>query len=150
MNNQNENNNINTVPYKATTNMNTMIGNPNANINNTMNINIQSMATNNVTNVSTNNNVQSQYELNTPLTNKVELGNFENENKTVLPNASAFTSQVNSTPNVNRTYVATDNKPKKKKLTINLGSEFKVALLIIVILLVFIFILPLISNLIGM
>ena len=151
MNNQNENGNINSGPYKATTNMNTIIGNPNANINNTMNINIQSMATNDVNNIPMSNNDGMERELNdASLTNKVEYSDMTKENKTVLPNNNTFDSRVSNTPNVNKTYVSIDNKPKKKKLTINLGSEFKVALLIVVILLVFIFILPLITDLIGM
>ena len=56
---------------------------------------------------------------------------------------------INDTMDVNikKTYVTTDNKPKKKKFDLNLTKEFKIALLIIVILFVFVFILDLLPKL---
>lgn len=148
MNNENELNNDNISPYKASRNLNTAIGNPSVSISDTMNINIQNMATNSgdYSQVSfeeqvINNNIVANQNINAVPQNNV-VANQNNINNT------QYTNQVvQSAQTVTRTYVTTDNKPKKKKLTLNLGSEFKVALLIIVILLVFIFILPLITNL---
>lgn len=153
MNNENELNKDNVSPYKASRNLNTAIGNPSVNINDTMNINIQNMATNsneyqpkppegqtiNTEGQIINNNIVNQTTTNIPQNNVV---NQNNVNNTQYNNQATQNSQ-----SVTRTYVSADNKPKKKKLALNLGSEFKVALLIIVILLVFIFILPLITDL---
>ena len=73
--------------------------------------------------------------------------NYNANNVQHVPLQNNYT-QTNQTM-VNRTYVTTDNKPKKKKLSSSLGPEFKIALLIIVVLLVFIFLLPVISDLLG-
>lgn len=144
MNNENEIKNENIAPYRATQNLNTRIANPTANINDTMGVNIQSVSTEVtkpkppevVREVPFNNaNININTNQNTILQNNQ--GNIQNN------------TEINNTPNITRTYVSSDNRPKKKKLTLNLGSEFKVALLIIVILLVFIFVLPLITDLVN-
>ena len=153
MNNDDNINNTSGMPspYKASRNLNTAIGNPSVNINDTMNINIQNMATNSIP-------VNNQTPIEAQVTDvKAPINKVEN---TYNPNVNNLNNSLNNiniqndinqnninTSNVTRTYVSADNKPKKKKLVLNLGSEFKIALLIIVILLVFIFILPMITNL---
>ena len=66
--------------------------------------------------------------------------NMPNVNNNVIVetnNQNVNNQSVNNT-NVKKTYVTTDNKPKKKKFNLNLTKEFKIALLIIVILFVFV------------
>ena len=156
----NENNGYNNVtPYRASGNLNTAIANPSINVNDTMNINIQNMATNNPhVNNNQNYSVGSQtqninQQVNTQVTNQNSTPIYNN-------NVNSNNRKVNTTTNtdtdgssaekkdnyVRKTYVTTDSKPKKKTISINLGPEFKIAFLIIVILLVFIFMLPMISD----
>lgn len=136
MNNTNNDNNSNGVgPYRATSNMNTYIDTPNANFNGMMNVNIQSGTTNNnqnVADISTNTTSTSNASVNVTTSN-------------TYTSSDANVSSNNS-DGVVRTYVSSDNKPKKKTVTLNLGPEFKIAFLIVVILLVFIFLLPYISD----
>lgn len=138
MNNTNNDNNSNGVgPYRATSNMNTYIDTPNANFNGMMNVNIQSGTTNNnqnVADISTNTTSTSNASVNVTTSN-------------TYTSSDANVSSNNS-DGVVRTYVSSDNKPKKKTMTLNLGPEFKIAFLIVVILLVFVFLLPYISELI--
>ena len=66
--------------------------------------------------------------------------NMQNQYNNIYETNSQNTTNnqnVNNT-NVKKTYVTTDNKPKKKKFNLNLTKEFKIALLIIVILFVFV------------
>ena len=122
-NNQEE---INVSPYKATGNLNRTISNPSASINDAMNVNIQNVTTNNT-------QVVEPVPINTPP---------QQQSNTIPVTPRAQTNNIN-----NKVYVNNENKPKKKKLTLSIGPEFKIALLIIVILLAFVlFILPLISN----
>lgn len=138
MNNTNNDNNSNGVgPYRATSNMNTYIDTPNANFNGMMNVNIQNTTTNNnqnVADISTNTTSTSNASVNVTTSN-------------TCTSSDANVSSNNS-DGVVRTYVSSDNKPKKKTVTLNLGPEFKIAFLIVVILLVFVFLLPYISELI--
>lgn len=136
MNNTNNDNNSNGVgPYRATSNMNTYIDTPNANFNGMMNVNIQNTTTNNNQNladISTNTTGTSNASVNVTTSN-------------TYTSSDANVSSNNS-DGVVRTYVSSDNKPKKKTVTFNLGTEFKIAFLIVVILLVFVFLLPYISE----
>lgn len=136
MNNTNNDNNSNGVgPYRATSNMNTYIDTPNANFNGMMNVNIQNTTTNNnqnVADISTNTTSTSNASVNVTTSN-------------TYTSSDANVSSNNS-DGVVRTYVSSDNKPKKKTVTFNLGTEFKIAFLIVVILLVFVFLLPYISE----
>ena len=141
-------------PYKATANLNIAIGNPSVNINNTMDVNIQNIKTNTGVPSSINNNI-SNTNLNvvdtnvSNIVNKTTIHDNTNNNQQNVINSDNSQNKANlSSDYVTKTYVTVDNKPKKKKLTFNLGSEFKMALLIIVILLVFVFILPIISEII--
>lgn len=138
MNNTNNDNNSNGVgPYRATSNMNTYIDTPNANFNGMMNVNIQNTTTNNnqnVADISTNTTSTSNASVNVTTSN-------------TYTSSDANVSSNNS-DGVVRTYVSSDNKPKKKTVTLNLGPEFKIAFLIVVILLIFVFLLPYISDLI--
>lgn len=138
MNNTNNDNNSNGVgPYRATSNMNTYIDTPNANFNGMMNVNIQNTTTNNnqnVADISTNTTSTSNASVNVTTSN-------------TYTSSDANVSSNNS-DGVVRTYVSSDNKPKKKTVTLNLGPESKIAFLIVVILLIFVFLLPYISDLI--
>lgn len=132
MNNTNNGNNSNGVgPYRATSNMNTYIDTPNANFNGMMNVNIQSGTTNSSNHgnnvINSNNNIQAS---------------------PTIDSSNAVNSNYNNSENVTKTYIGSNNKPKKKTMTLNLGPEFKIAFLIVVILLVFVFLLPYISELI--
>ena len=138
MNNTSNDNNSNGVgPYRATSNMNTYIDTPNANFNGMMNVNIQNTTTNNnqnVADISTSTTGTSNASVNVTTSN-------------TYTSSDANVSSNNS-DGVVRTYVSSDNKPKKKTVTLNLGTEFKIAFLIVVILLVCVFLLPYISELI--
>ena len=169
----NESNRCPITPYKATGNLNAVIGNPQVNINDTMNINIQSMTTNSVpiqnlnsTNIveepkipNRNVNVQSNNQSTNNIQSNTQSFNSGNFNATIsqinhVEAVNREQQKINSTTTSNnqndsgvqRTYVTMDNKPKKKKLSLSLGPEFKIGLLIIVILLVFVFFLPIISD----
>lgn len=153
----NENNNFNSGnirPYKASGNLNTVIGNPSVNINDTMNVNIQSMTTNDVT-VNNNNNINASMVQNTQnnINNNQNIGTnvpIDNSNTNININTvSSSNMQTNNQTSgyVNKTYVSVNNKAKKKNIQLKLGSEFKIALLIVVILLIFILLLPKINEL---
>ena len=177
----NESNRGPVTPYKASGNLNTSIGNPQVNINDTMNINIQNMATNSVPvanpqttnivenpqyqNTGANINIPQSYQnvqntQNIEVTNdrepSVPINNIDpprveipkSEPTPVYTNQNINSEVVNNQNNaeVQRTYVTMDNKPKKKTLSLSLGPEFKIGLLIIVILLVFVLFLPMISD----
>lgn len=150
--NDNNGYNSNVTPYKASGNLNTAIENPSVNINDTMNVNIQSMVTNR--SVMTNNgnsNVQNQVPIsnNQDINNGVISTNNIGRSNNLLNNNEISGQQVNNQSGsfVNKTYVTVDNKPKKKNVSLKLGSEFKVVLLIVIILMIFIFLLPIITDL---
>ena len=76
--------------------------------------------------------------------------NVQNINQSTLENINSIQYNDNFTDKsstVTKTYVTSDNKPKKKTISLNIGPEFKIAILIIVILLLFIFLLPMLPNL---
>ena len=145
-NNQEE---MNVSPYKATGNLNRTISNPSASINDAMNVNIQNVATNNTQVVEPASvTPPPQQPTSIPIAPSTQTNNINNQSiiEEALKKQTA-TSTVNNNNINNKVYVNNENKPKKKKLTLSIGPEFKIALLIIVILLAFVlFILPLISN----
>lgn len=119
----NENNVDNTQPYRAMGNMNTVISNPSANINNTMSVNIASAG-----------------EPASPSVQETPI-----QESPVQPSAPVETpapQEEVETGEVNKTFVS-DAQPKKRTISLNLGKEFKIALFIVVILLIFVFLLPL-------
>ena len=126
MQDSNTNNNENITPYRATGNLNTTIGIPQIDVNNAMDVNIQSVNTNSSLNNGINNNLENN--VNNSLDNLSSNG-VENNNSSDI---------------VSDTYI--DNKDKKKKVTFNLEPKFKIILLILVIFLVFIFLLPVITS----
>ena len=130
-NSVNTGDNVSTSPYRAMGNMNTVISNPSVNINNTMDVNIASAGTNN-------DSLNTSSEVDNNLVNDTT-----NTPPTIQTNAYIPGSDEGS---VKRTYVSNDNKPKKRTISLNLGKEFKIALLIIVVLLIFIFLLPLLPQ----
>lgn len=143
----NENNNYNDGnirPYKASGNLNTVIGNPNVNINDTMNINIQNAATNIPSNnmAANNNNIQVG-------NSNTNINTMVNNNYSSMPNYNTGNNANKNDNSKKKSNVSIDNKHKKKTMSFNLGSEFKIALLITVVLLAFIFLLPMLSELIS-
>lgn len=159
MNENNNYNKSNVGPYKASGNLNTFIGNPSVNINDTMDVNIQSIATNDVHKNDSNNintsprsmyddginqyGVQNNYQ--TLVTNtSINNTNAKYSANTIFTDTNNNSNKTNN--NITKTYVGVNEKPKKKNIQLKLGSEFKIALLIIVILMIFIFLLPKISE----
>lgn len=154
MNNTSNDNNSNGVgPYRATSNMNTYIDTPNANFNGMMNVNIQNTTTNSSNHgnnvINSNNNIQAS-----PTIDSSNAVNSNYNNHVIDDNLSSGSTMINNSnnhnnsENVTKTYIGSNNKPKKKTMTLNLGPEFKIAFLIVVILLIFVFLLPYISDLI--
>lgn len=161
MNENNNYNNGNVSPYKASGNLNTIIGNPAVNINSAMDVNIQNVATNKV-NVNNSNDLStasknmrssgvnllgvqnnSSVVTNTPINNT----NINHNSDTKVTNIDNTSNNAYSNNNyVTKTYVEKNDKPKKKNIQLKLGAEFKMALLIVVILMIFIFLLPKISE----
>lgn len=140
MQNSNDENKEYVAPYRAAENLNTSIGNPTMDVNDPMNMNITSVATNPVSN--TNNDVNN----NSVGVNQQPLDVQNNQvspSDVQIPTTNTIDNNNN---NVKRVFVSNNNTPKKK-ITINIGTEFKIAFLIIVILLAFILILPMISSL---
>ena len=130
------NNNQDVGPYKATGNLNTIISNPSANINNAMNVNIQNIpAEIQAQPLPVEQPAQAPIE---PLQNNISNEQLQNQN---------VAQEQNTESTVTKTYISNENKPKKKTVTISMGPEFKMALLIIVLLLIFILFLPLVPNL---
>jgi len=166
MNENNDYNRGNVRPYKATANLNTAIANPSINVNDTMDVNIQNYKENNpnINNVQSYNNSEINnshlYESNVKInetannipTNQLNTNTvFNTNNVNTIQNSNARNEAVTNTSNdfVKKTYVTKDNKPKKKKtVSLNMGPEFKIGLLIIVILLAFVFVLPILNDLI--
>ena len=160
----NENNNYNDerVPYRATTNLNTAIGNPSVNINDAMNVNIKTMSTpSSYQSLVQNSGVIPNTPLTTSNTQSVETQNQVYQTQTTgvannnaqqninnYPNNNITNQNMQDSNSVKKTYVNMDNKPKKKTITFNVGPEFKIAIFIIVILLIFVFLLPIINEII--
>ena len=117
-----------------------------------MNVNIQSIATNNTASNQTmpiqNAQPYTNQNINTNVSNNVINNQNNNQGQNGNYNRNTNTGNQNSSY-VKKTYVTTDDKPKKKNIQLNLGPEFKIALLIMVILLVFIFLLPKISDILN-
>lgn len=158
-----ENNNYNndTIrPYKATINLNTVIGNPNANINNAMDVNIQNVTadsqnTNSIQNIpnipyyrENTNNTPDMIQKNEIKKDEVIIPNIEKTNNDISVNNNSNINTNENTDYVKKVYITKDNKPKKKTTSLNMGPEFKIVLLIIVILLAFVLLLPMLNDLI--
>lgn len=164
MNENNNYNKSNVGPYKASGNLNTFIGNPSVNINDTMDVNIQSIATNDVNKNDSNgintsfenvhdslinqSVVQNNHQIGVNLTNTpINNANANYSTNTTVTNVNNNSNNTNRNDNnVTKTYVGVNGRAKKKNIQLKLGSEFKMALLIIVILMIFIFLLPKISE----
>ncbi len=148
------NNNSNVTPYRASGNLNTVIGNPSVNINNMMDVNIQIASTNSkpsksdATDVVNSNGVQIPTNAYQAPKSHIVTSNVETEQAQVVNNAITRQNNIPQGNNqyVQRTYVGNNGTPKKKKIQFNIGSEFKMVILIIVILLVFILLLPIFTG----
>ena len=151
MQEDNTNNNDNVAPYRASKNLNTSIGIPSMDVNDPMNMNIQSVNTNSSLNTNNinNANINNSYIQNVPNNTNMSNGNVQSmpNNINMSNNNIQNNTEVVSNTTVKRNFVS--NSKGKKKNSINLGPEFKIALLIIVVLLVFIFLLPVITSFIG-
>ena len=126
------------TPYRASGNLNTAISNLRVNINDMMNVNIQ--------NTSTVQSISKQESSSGTSNSNVSSPPSENAYSTSTESNVTNDNKVNENSTVTRVYVTNDDKPKKKKITLNLGPEFKIALLIIVILLIFVFLMPVITD----
>ena len=169
MYNSEENNS--SVPYRASRNLNTSIGNPNIDVNNTMNINIQNISTNYKDNQNDNtSDLQSkQVEVN-KIENNVLENNISNSKKInintekkstiedkhvvnpYIPNTKENTLSTNEETQ-QKVYVPSEEEKNDEKKTgtnsVKLGPEFRMALLIIVLLLMVLFLLPMFSSIGG-
>ena len=156
------NNNSNNNTYRATTNLNTAIENPQVNINSAMGVNIQNVSENN-SNVNDIANYQNNsFSSNNYVDNNVvdsTVTNFINANNSAN-NVTVPTSSDNSSYNVvsnnsnnqsneiaNNGDVATNYEPtieskKRKGIKIAISKELKMMIFVIMILVVFIMIIP--------
>lgn len=141
MQDNNSNGNDNITPYKASGNLNTSIGIPSIDVNDAMNMNIHSANTN--ANTLFANNVQENANYDTHSNIPNNNGSQIIQNVSVEESKSDGNEEIDNNASVKRNFVSNSEKTKKKKITINLGPEFKIALLIVVVLLVFVFLLPL-------
>ena len=149
MNDNNLNNNSNnngTNTYRATSNLNTAIENPQINVNSATGVNMQDLGYNNYANSDNNLNNNSQF-LNNSYNNQGEVNNFDDN----------ITSPVNDNPisnqNVNDssyTYepVMQEKKVKKENVISSLlhSKEFKVIIFIVFILCLFLLVMPYIYD----
>lgn len=143
-NEYNSNNNVSSSgPYKASGNLNTVISNPSANINDTMGVNIQN-ASSSIQNTNQNINAMPSNQVVNQNINPQALNQMNTSSR---QNVNVNSPETAKTTSVTKTYVTSDNKPKKRTISLNIGPEFKIAILIIVILLIFIFLLPLFPEL---
>ena len=147
------------VPYKASKNLNTSIGNPSVDINNTMNINIQNVSTSEKKPQEVSNSVEVQ---NNVVENNKEKNASESsqKNNTISKTSNPYTLNVSPKENSNEKNIKNEEHvyvPKEennseeeaKPKGIKLGSEFRMALLIIIFLLAVLFLLPVVSDFIG-
>ena len=141
-----------TTPYRASGNLNTSIGNPSMDVNNAMQINIQSVntAANNKTNVSVNTNNTSKPVTNAnnsvpkSATNKEQVNK---QSKTVVPNNYVNSSNADK-EGIKKAYVPNQNQnhTSQKNGKVKMGAEFRFAFLIVVLLLAFVLLLPMITS----
>lgn len=134
-NSDNLDNNVNNTatPYRASSgNLNTNIGSDRAYINNPQDVNIQ----NNKPNEEDNLQYMDSFQMITP----DKQDNTYVDSYDTIPNDNSDSSGT-------KTYVTMDNKPKKKSVSLNFGSEFVTAMILVFIIFVFILFLPTIARL---
>lgn len=124
----------NVEPYRASGNLNTSIGIPNIDVNDAMNMNIQS--------VNTNSSFNNSNDMSQNVANNIGVNNGDAENNNIQ-GSTTYQDVIDN----DGTLASNNAEDKKKKITLNLRPEFKLALLIIVVLLVFVFLLPVITSL---
>lgn len=119
--------NENTRPYKATSNLNTVIGNPNIQVDDPMNINIQNMVTDNKKAVTSND----QSETNESSDDQKKLDNTVSDKK----DKSNIKEKSNKD---NKKNITKENKSddKEKKANFSLISKIKIFLLVFVAILI--------------
>ena len=153
LNNNNIDSNFQNGTYRATSNLNTAIENPQVNIGNAMGINIQengynnkNTTDNNSTNMN-NNFANSAYNTNINY-QQPNIENMPNNNQNSASNYQNTTSN-NDTTNQKYSYEPTINKNKKSNNTISNiihSKEAKIMIFIVFILILFLLIMPYIYD----
>ena len=132
------------TPYKASGNLNTSIGNPSMDVNNTMQVNIQSVNSN-ISNNNANNGGNS-------VVPKAESISASNQNVQVTPKTStppnnyASSSSDSKENEIKKPYIPNQNSTGQSKSKVKMGPEVRFAFLIVVLLIIFVLLLPMISK----
>lgn len=150
MNENDLNNNRDTVPYKATGNLNTVIGNPDINMNsamtsnilenNSQNINSDSFV-NNTTSVNVNNTSSTNVDNNLSLNNNIIVQSNLTRESSVVNKSNYDALKQNVPPSIDTSQsfkyenVYESNVDKKKKRSFKIPSEFITAIIVVAILL---------------
>ena len=144
----NNSNNNDTNTYRATSNLNTAIENPQINVNSATGVNMQDLGYNNYANNNNNLNNNSQF-LNNSYNNQGEVNDY-NDNITSPVNDSFNSNQSQSENDGSYTYepVMQEKKVKKENVISSLlhSKEFKAIIFIVFILCLFLLVMPYIYD----
>lgn len=144
----NNSNNNDTSTYRATSNLNTAIENPQINVNSATGVNMQDLGYNNYANNNNNLNNNSQF-LNNSYNNQGEVNDY-NDNITSPVNDSFNSNQSQSENDGSYTYepVMQEKKVKKENVISSLlhSKEFKAIIFIVFILCLFLLVMPYIYD----
>lgn len=144
----NNSNNNDTNTYRATSNLNTAIENPQINVNSATGVNMQDLGYNNYANNNNNLNNNSQF-LNNSYNNQGEVNDYS-DNITSPVNDSFNSNQSQSENDGSYTYepVMQEKKVKKENVISSLlhSKEFKAIIFIVFILCLFLLVMPYIYD----
>ena len=144
----NNSNNNDTSTYRATSNLNTAIENPQINVNSATGVNMQDLGYNNYANNNNNLNNNSQF-LNNSYNNQGEVNDYS-DNITSPVNDSFNSNQSQSEDDGSYTYepVMQEKKVKKENVISSLlhSKEFKAIIFIVFILCLFLLVMPYIYD----
>lgn len=144
----NNSNNNDTSTYRATSNLNTAIENPQINVNSATGVNMQDLGYNNYANNNNNLNNNSQF-LNNSYNNQGEVNDYS-DNITSPVNDSFNSNQSQSENDGSYTYepVMQEKKVKKENVISSLlhSKEFKAIIFIVFILCLFLLVMPYIYD----
>ena len=144
----NNSNNNDTSTYRATSNLNTAIENPQINVNSATGVNMQDLGYNNYANNNNNLNNNSQF-LNNSYNNQGEVNDYS-DNITSPVNDSFNSNQSQSEDDGAYTYepVMQEKKVKKENVISSLlhSKEFKAIIFIVFILCLFLLVMPYIYD----
>lgn len=146
----NNSNNNDTSTYRATSNLNTAIENPQINVNSATGVNMQDLGYNNYANNNNNNNLNNNSQfLNNSYNNQGEVNDY-NDNITSPVNDSFNSNQSQSENDGSYTYepVMQEKKVKKENVISSLlhSKEFKAIIFIVFILCLFLLVMPYIYD----